>query len=373
MRNRATIEYTVAWIVPLLVWLRLFLLSLSSDERLLDFDAKRLFIESSLDLEWTDRFDIWATWAHPLGVIAQHAYLKALTSLTGVSAERAWTWLAYACLAITFLAIVFLWTSKRIAWGSGGNRVRGLAIVLTFVAISPAFSYVYASKDEDFVGVLLFLIAGILIAYLTRRIKLGLKSVLAAFSAVVVVTMWGIQYGLILTSSLLIASIMDHRWRSGPCERVRAQLLIIVGGTMSLAVVLHLGGIVRYVNYPEEFPSLLSTGYTYEQFSQYLATFALGAQTALTGVDTPLSVTPLFGLLWLGLVLLLVRLLLQAHIGYSLGFAGTVLLTSLVLPFAYEPSSLERWVPLTVAAVLFSREWIDRVADHTTNPRATQA
>lgn len=313
---------------------------------LIDADTQLLFTEA-LDPEytWAERFDIWATTPHPMGVLLQQAYLRSFATL-GLGPESAWKVLLIAI--VVFTTIIFAARS----WAMGLALVMGLYLF-------PSLRYQLATWEEEALGMLLFLFSIFSIAGAVgdrdhvgpapgdSRLNLSiLKTVRHTLPTAVLVSgtsLWHFQYWFVLTQALGLVLFMRLLVR----RKRNAVLEILFVSLTFLMPVLHFSGAVHYRPYHQTFQSLwreFESGggwlswlmQVLKGFSEWSLPPSQGASWATAGPSIVL------------LASLVIVIWKFRNSYYQKDFWFALVLAAGTFPALYEPSSSERWVPLWI-------------------------
>lgn len=334
---------TATWLYGILrmVW--------ETPKSLIDADTQLLFTEA-LDPEytWAERFDIWATTPHPMGVLSQQAYLKWF-AIIGLGPESAWKILLIAIVVLT--TVIFAARSCAMA----------LALAMGLY-LFPSLRYQLATWEEEAIGMLLFLLSIFSIAGAmedrnlvgparedSRREQSRLKSVQRMLPTALLVTctsLWHFQYWFVFVVALglvLFWRLIVRRQRNFVLETLFVPLAFLMP-------VLHVFGVVHYRPYHQTFQSLWRElergGGWLSWLRQVLNGFSEWSLPPSQGVSWA-TTAPSFVLL----VCLVIAIWRFRTSIYQKNFWFALVVAAGTFPTLYEPSSSERWVPLWIVVL----------------------
>ena len=287
-----------------------------------------------------DWFRTFATSAHPFGVLVQHLYVDLLGFL-GVPDLAAWK------LAIGGGLLI------QAAFILRSFNITALLSFLCSLVIFPSLWRNILSLEEEILGMTLFLISACLLIrqpFANGKIydvggierSKGDQGLVQPSSVILVsaASLWHFQYWFILSIALLflaLRALVKH------AEQRKALLVWSVSTTLYLPL-FHLFGIVRSTPYHQQWPSLPSHVAAGNSLTDWLGWVARcffwhGEPYTRDGALSFVLVA-LLGLLLLGIFFSSPK-----NDGETKARLSLLLVSSLLLPVLYEPTSSERWLP----------------------------
>lgn len=336
---------STAALLLIISWLNLLSLFISSAEYQLDFDTERLFIESKLDLSWSERFSTWVTTPHPLGVIFQQAWLN-IFDLLGINYSTSWKialLVSVACLLTSLGAWVYL-ALKR------SNSITAYLIPLVVLPLAPALQYIYKSQEEDVIGLSIFSFS-LIALYIASEKHTASGYVLYSTAAVVAIS-WHLQYGIAI---ILGSSIYSLICFIGNRDRNRKKSLIFLGINsliISGFLLLHLLKWIKYLPYQDKYTSLQTAINENTTVDQYVHDFTISIQKAMTGNGIESVFSPMFFLIWVSTIGIAVLIFSSSSYSPGIAVVASVFMVTALWPFFYEHDSLERWTSYTLSGLL---------------------